>query len=68
MAFVEFRDQNCRAFFRRAFQNLTFFSYLDLSWNHLTSDALNEEVFYGRYHGNQGQYLLKISTQTHLDP
>lgn len=38
----------------RAFQNLTFFTYLDLSRNRLTADALTEEVFYGRYHGNQG--------------
>ena len=49
----------------RSFQNLTFFTYLDLSRNHLTAEALTEEVFYGRYHGNKGKdvcFYIEFST------
>jgi hypothetical protein len=33
----------------RAFENLTFFSYLDLSQNRLASNELTDETFQGKY-------------------
>ena len=50
----------------RAFQNLTFFTYVDLSRNHLTAEALTEEVFYGKYHGNK-EGLPSYSLNIHFE-